>query len=146
VTGNTIEGFTNGILVQNASGNIINHNKVHTSGTGIGITGSSLDASSNKVLGNTIEASSAGFVGIIVVTGGSATANLNQIKSNTITDPTNANVGTTGIALRNLGGSLNGTLVRSNKLINMDTPFELSGDTGTVGKGNKCSPSSPCFP
>jgi len=141
---NKLDGFYYGIsLIDSSKGKII-RNRVR-GGYGIAVVGDAVDANSNKVLKNTIELIFNNIPGIYLEVGTGLETNFNQIKNNTITDPGDLYTGTFGIYLNNsTGGSMDGTVLKSNKLIHMDTPYVHLSDTNTVIKSNTCTPSSPC--
>ena len=120
-------------------------NKLQVSDIGIHLRADAGNpASFNQVKKNSVQVTRDTAIGIVFDVSATGTANKNQFKSNTITDPANAYTGTIGIRLNNTGGLLDGTVLKSNKLINMDTPYDHTGDTNTVIKGNTCTPTSPC--
>lgn len=140
VSGNTIQGFVFGIFMSDSSHATVSQNKVRSADYGIYLTNNAADTSSNKIVGNIFEAAWDNFTGVYISTSGALASDSNQVIGNTITDPGSAYNSTIGVKLVNAAGSLDKTVIKGNKLVNIDTFVDPTGDTHTVISGNKCTP------
>lgn len=83
VTGNTVYQNVDGILIDESDGNTLQANKVSNNANGIHVKGANIDpAAGNKILGNTVETSSAATGGGVYLDNH---ADSNEVRDNTIT-------------------------------------------------------------